>query len=874
MSITTEPTLEEYLEQGPRLAGHSPVHLAVRGTPVANSVRCSWRGTARTPTQRDNAVRAWLGKEPTDTVPDTGYLKILFDAVFQVAAPDHQALIRSNFQAIADGESRDYLFLTCQADHTVNEYILGAGPATITVAYDRMGEMPSHDLHLREFYNGEFPGEPIRSEGEHQDLMAQALTQGEEALAQITGTNEAVLFLSPMGADHRIGIETWLTILQWDLQEEDGTVYAVRYGAPQGDPEYSQTLAGLKTRITTAAANDSHASDRIANASGLQTYYREIGAYGDITPDDGSTDTFTPAPPAAVMECAGSAAASTSSLVHDCQHLLDAESTLAGTAALNWATNLAISSWDGITTSGTPERITGLDLSDESLTGTIPAGLGELFELTTLDLSDNDLTGPIPHQLGWLHNLTELRLSGNSLTGCIPLALKDVATSDLSLLNLPHCRPPAPAGLQAAATGTTASLSWNAVTGAAKYRIEQRPGTGAEWTILDATLTGTTYTASALSCETTHQFRVSALGDGTAYQAAWSGASTPVRADSGPCNQDPAFPDRQYVFTTSDGAASGATLGAVAATDPDEGDILTYTITMGNEDAKFALDRTTGALTTNGALDYAAQQEYILAIGAQDSRGGSAATSVRVSITLAACHNGIAVPSPDGNPGPVQDCSALLTARETLEGIAGDLDWSQDTTIMDWEGLRMDGATRRVTMLLLPDEDLDGTIPAILGQMDDLRRVDLDENSLTGPIPSELANLDRLTHLYLHDNNLSGTIPTGLGALDQLQVLYIENNGFTGSIPTELAQMDRLRLLTLGGNRLTGSIPGELGNIMTLKELILRDNSLTGSIPASLEDLNLTRLDLSGNSLTGCIPAGLHDIPTNDLGRLALNDCS
>ena len=33
---------------------------------------------------------------------------------------------------------------------------------------------------------------------------------------------------------------------------------------------------------------------RIANVSGLRQYYREIGAYGDITPDDGSTETFTP----------------------------------------------------------------------------------------------------------------------------------------------------------------------------------------------------------------------------------------------------------------------------------------------------------------------------------------------------------------------------------------------------------------------------------------------------------------------------------------------------------------------------------------------------------------------------------------------------
>ena len=69
----------------------------------------------------------------------------------------------------------------------------------------------------------------------------------------------------------------------------------------------------------------------------------------------------------------------------------------------------------------TPSRVTEVDPSSEGFSGTIPPALGTLFELTTLDLSMNAL----------------LWLSRNSLTGCIPVALKDVATNDLSSLNLP-----------------------------------------------------------------------------------------------------------------------------------------------------------------------------------------------------------------------------------------------------------------------------------------------------------------------------------------------------------------------------------------------------------------------------------------------------
>ena len=83
----------------------------------------------------------------------------------------------------------------------------------------------------------------------------------------------------------------------------------------------------------------------------------------------------------------------------------------------------AITSWEGISTGGTPNRVTEMDLSSKNLTGPILPELGTLFELTVLDLSSNSLTGEIPAELAWLENLVEIRLSGNFLTGCIPVAL-------------------------------------------------------------------------------------------------------------------------------------------------------------------------------------------------------------------------------------------------------------------------------------------------------------------------------------------------------------------------------------------------------------------------------------------------------------------
>ncbi len=100
--------------------------------------------------------------------------------------------------------------------------------------------------------------------------------------------------------------------------------------------------------------------------------------------------------------------------------LLQARDTLAGSATLNWHADRHIAQWDGITVSGSPLRVTTLDLSDRKLTGTIPPQLAALANLEGLGLSDNQLSGPIPPELGILTKLEVVGLVNNQLTGPIP----------------------------------------------------------------------------------------------------------------------------------------------------------------------------------------------------------------------------------------------------------------------------------------------------------------------------------------------------------------------------------------------------------------------------------------------------------------------
>jgi Leucine-rich repeat (LRR) protein len=109
------------------------------------------------------------------------------------------------------------------------------------------------------------------------------------------------------------------------------------------------------------------------------------------------------------------------------------------TGGANWShndgwneTNMPCS-WYGVSCSG--GHVSGLDLSDNQLTGSIPTELGNLSNLTRLDLSGNQLTGSIPAELGNLSNLEELWLFYNQLTGTIPTELGNLSNLETLILS-------------------------------------------------------------------------------------------------------------------------------------------------------------------------------------------------------------------------------------------------------------------------------------------------------------------------------------------------------------------------------------------------------------------------------------------------------
>ena len=93
----------------------------------------------------------------------------------------------------------------------------------------------------------------------------------------------------------------------------------------------------------------------------------------------------------------------------------------------NWLSNRPLIAWHGVTTDRAG-RVTGLGLSENELSGEIPAELGNLASLRSLALSRNRLSGEIPSELGNLASLEKLYLSSNKLSGEIPPELGNLAS--------------------------------------------------------------------------------------------------------------------------------------------------------------------------------------------------------------------------------------------------------------------------------------------------------------------------------------------------------------------------------------------------------------------------------------------------------------
>ena len=661
--------------------------------------------------------------------------------------------------------------------------------------------------------------------------------------------------------------------------------------------------------------------------------------------------------------------APTDSPLADCAILLNVKDVLAGDMSLNWHRSTPIDRWQGVTVDRVTGRVTKLDLAGRGLNGRIPARLGRLDRLVSLSLQRNRLAGPIPPELGDLARLELLNLSFNRLTGVIPPELATL--EDLEEMRLQGNRL---LGAVPAAFGRL-NLSVLHLLGNDFDSIPAELGT-----IADNDLTDT------LLCAPLPSTSAALIDDCTALLAAKD-----VLAGDMSLNWHAAIPIGRWQGVTVDRRTGRVTEIALVGRGlngripvqlgrldrlvwlslarnrltgpiPPELGSLDHLVRLalqrnrlggpvppelGNlarlEHLNLTFNRLTGAIPPELAtLD----NLKVLRLRGNRLTGAVPAALGRLDLSILRLGGNdfepippelaaigdladrlLCAPLPSTSPALIDDCTALLAAKDTLRRDAS-LNWHAAMPIGRWQGVTVGGPEARVTELVLPGHGLDGRIPPELGKLGGLVTLNLALNRLTGPIPLELGRLVGLRTLNLDHNALTGPIPSELARLSNLGELSLGGNRLVGLLPPELRSLageeascpaaradnpglradcaillalrdtlagdallnwsedipiefwqgvaiggspQRVTRLKLSRSGLNGRIPPALGRLNQLVSLTLDSNRLTGSVPAELGELSgLEHLVLSANALSGPIPPQLAKL--SQLGELRLQN--
>lgn len=296
---------------------------------------------------------------------------------------------------------------------------------------------------------------------------------------------------------------------------------------------------------------------------------------------------------------------------------------------------------------------------------------------------------------------------------------------------------------------------------------------------------------------------------------------------------------------------------------------------------------------------------------------GGATTRPTVAQSAFACANVTEIPQPE--------CRALVTLYNSTNGPTWVVKsgWLATTTPCTWYGVTCTG--NHVTMLLLPDNGLVGSLPPDLGALIYLRVLDLAENQpaltvqsdapgLPADLQPALATMQRLNAINLAGArqaeeqrvdaraiiSTTRTLP-GAGPITAADLpvtlapsrtltessTYLRNqlairnltsaaigDSRFGSVANGVVSQNRIANSQYqsaeGVNRLTGPLPAAIGNWRSLLWLDLSGNELSGALPPEIGWLTgLTFLDLYNNRLSGALPAELGwltSLETLDLG--------
>ncbi|CAG7876709.1 unnamed protein product [Brassica rapa] len=166
-----------------------------------------------------------------------------------------------------------------------------------------------------------------------------------------------------------------------------------------------------------------------------------------------------------------------------------------------------------------------------------------------------------------------------------------------------------------------------------------------------------------------------------------------------------------------------------------------------------------------------------------------------------------------------------------------------------------------MSSLFLNKNNFSREIPRAICDMSSLSVVDLSNNNFSGSVPQCLNNLIKrgLLVLNLGNNHLSGKLPDIFLNNCILKSLNVGHNQLAGKLPRSLSDCSSLEVLNMEHNRINDTFPFWLGSLPELHVLVLRSNEFHGSLqyhPNVASFFPQVRIiDISHNDFTGTLPS-------------------
>lgn len=195
-----------------------------------------------------------------------------------------------------------------------------------------------------------------------------------------------------------------------------------------------------------------------------------------------------------------------------------------------------------------------------------------------------------------------------------------------------------------------------------------------------------------------------------------------------------------------------------------------------------------------------------------------------------------------------QEKQVLLDLYTATNGLEWNKQWNVEQPVETWYGVTVDN--NKVTGINLLFNNLNGTLPASLGQLKNLKKLELSFNPISGTIPAELGNLEQLEVLAINGTAVSGNIPESLGRLSNLKQLHLSSNQLSGMVPESLGKLRKIEVFNVFDNDLHGSLPQELASCPNLKQLMVAENNFNNPDDFSVILLSNSgaKIDLLNNS--------------------------